>query len=110
MRVLIAEDDAVSRRIVEITLRNWKYDVVAVSDGIQALEVLRGEDAPRLAVLDWMMPGKDGPQVCRELRALPSDRYTYIILLTNRSDKGDIAEGLEAGSDDYVIKPFEAIE
>jgi two-component system, cell cycle response regulator len=110
MRVLIAEDDAVSRRIVEITLRNWKYDVTAVSDGNQALEVLRSEGAPRLALLDWMMPGKDGPQVCRELRATPTPLYSYIILLTTRSGKEDIAAGLEAGADDYVIKPFEAIE
>ena len=110
MRVLIAEDDAVSRRIVEITLRNWKYDVTAVSDGNQALDVLRSEAPPRLALLDWMMPGKDGPQVCRELRATPTPLYSYIILLTTRSGKEDIAEGLEAGADDYVIKPFEALE
>src|SRR4051812_32654683 len=110
MRVLIAEDDPVSRRIVEVQLRHWKYDVTPVPDGNQALEILRGEDAPRLALLDWMMPGKDGPQVCRELRAAPSAKYTYILLLTTRSDKADIAEGLEAGADDYVIKPFEAIE
>jgi two-component system cell cycle response regulator len=110
MRVLIAEDDPVSRRIVEITLRNWKYDVIPVPDGNQALEVLRADDAPRLALLDWMMPGKDGPQICREIRANPTPKYTYIILLTTRSGKADIAEGLEAGADDYVIKPFEAIE
>ncbi len=110
MRVLIAEDDPVSRRIVEITLRNWKYDVVPVADGKAALEILNGENAPRLALLDWMMPLKDGPQVCREIRAEPAPRYTYIILLTTRSGKADIAEGLEAGADDYVIKPFEAIE
>ena len=79
-------------------------------DGNQALEVLVQDGAPRLALLDWSMPGKDGPEVCRELRALTKAHYTYIILLTARSGKADIAEGLEAGADDYVIKPFEAIE
>jgi diguanylate cyclase (GGDEF)-like protein len=74
------------------------------------MALLRSGSAPRIALLDWMMPGKDGLQVCRELRMAPSDRYTYIILLTSRSGKEDIAEGLEAGADDYVIKPFEAVE
>jgi diguanylate cyclase (GGDEF)-like protein len=110
MRVLVAEDDPVSRRIVEVTLRNWSYDVVSVPDGKQAFEVLQGDDAPRLALLDWMMPEKDGPQVCREVRALSAKPYTYIILLTNRSGKEDVVEGIEAGADDYVVKPFEAVE
>src|SRR5262245_16075179 len=108
MRVLVAEDDPVSRRIVEVTLRQWQYEVVSVPDGNQALATLRTDDAPRLALLDWMMPGKDGLQVCRELRGKSSARYTYIILLTARSAKADIVEGLEAGADDYMIKPFEA--
>src|SRR5262245_13827502 len=110
MRVLVAEDDPVSRKIVEVTLRQWKYEVVSVADGNQALNTLGGEDAPRLALLDWMMPGKDGPQVCREFRAKPAPRYIYIILLTARSAKDDIVEGLEAGADDYIIKPFDAVE
>jgi two-component system, cell cycle response regulator len=110
MRVLVADDDPVSRRIVEVTLRNSKYDVVVVSDGNQALSALLDRDPPRLALLDWMMPGKDGPQVCREFRANRPTRYTYIILLTGRNTKDDIVEGLEAGADDYVIKPFDAIE
>src|SRR4030095_15947922 len=110
MKVLIAEDDPVSRRILEANLRHWKYEVVTVSDGNQALSILRSDDSPRLALLDWMMPGKDGPQVCRELRAQPTSSYTYIILLTGRSAKDDIVEGLEAGADDYVIKPVEAVE
>jgi len=110
MKVLIAEDDPVSRRILEANLRHWKYEVVTVSDGNQALSILRSDDSPRLALLDWMMPGKDGPQVCRELRSQPTSSYTYIILLTGRSAKDDIVEGLEAGADDYVIKPVEAVE
>jgi diguanylate cyclase (GGDEF)-like protein len=110
MRVLIAEDDPVSRRIVEANLRHWKYEVVTAADGNEALAALSSDSPPRLALLDWMMPGKDGPQVCREFRAQAPGRYTYIILLTGRSAKGDVVEGLEAGADDYVIKPFDAIE
>ncbi len=110
MRVLIAEDDPVSRRILQARLIEWKYDVVAVSDGIEALEILRQKDSPRIALLDWMMPSKDGPQVCREVRAQSSGRYSYLMLLTSRSDKSDIARGLEAGADDYVIKPVDAVE
>src|SRR5690348_291097 len=102
MRVLIAEDDTVSRRLVEAALQKWKYEVVPVTTGSEALAALRADDAPRLALLDWVMPGKDGPEVCRELRAHPTARYVYVILLTSRSNKEDIAEGLEAGADDYV--------
>src|ERR1041385_8306645 len=110
MLVLIAEDDPLARRILEARLLEWNYEVVAVSDGIAALEALQEENAPRIALLDWMMPRKDGPQVCRELRELPSRRYTYVMLLTTRSDTADIAEGLEAGADDYIIKPVDAVE
>jgi diguanylate cyclase (GGDEF)-like protein len=110
MRVLVAEDDPVSRKIVEVTLRQWKYEVISVADGSEALKALAGDDPPRLALLDWMMPGKDGPQICREFRAKPSSHYIYIILLTARSAKDDIVEGLEAGADDYIIKPFDAVE
>src|SRR4051812_47402633 len=110
MQVLIAEDDPVSRRVLEATLQNWKYDVVSVADGNEALAMLRSPNPPRLALLDWMMPGKDGPQVCRELRSTPTGRFTYIILVTARSGTSDIAKGLEAGADDYVVKPFEAVE
>ena len=106
MQVLIAEDEPVSRRVLQATLQNWKYDVISVSDGTEALALLRSDDAPRLALLDWMMPGKDGPQVCRELRMIPTGRFTYIILLTARNGKEDLAEGLESGADDYIIKPF----
>jgi two-component system cell cycle response regulator len=110
MRVLIAEDDNLSRRVLETALRNWNYEVISVADGMEALEALQREDPPRLAVLDWMMPGKDGPEVCREIRARPSERYIYILLLTSRNDKADVAEGLQAGADDYVTKPFAAAE
>jgi diguanylate cyclase (GGDEF)-like protein len=110
MKVLIADDDPVSRRLLEVNLHKWNYEVVSVPDGVRALETLQSPSAPQLAVLDWMMPGKDGPQVCRELRLKQSNRYTYVILLTSRNEKSDVAGGLESGADDYVTKPFEWIE
>jgi diguanylate cyclase (GGDEF)-like protein len=109
-RILIAEDDAVSRRLLEITLGKWGYDVDTAADGLTAWAKLRADDAPRLAVLDWMMPGMDGPNICRELRRLTDRPYTYVLLLTARDRKEDVVEGLEAGADDYIAKPFDASE
>jgi phosphoserine phosphatase RsbU/P len=110
MRVLIAEDDVVSRRLLEATLGKWGYDVIATTDGLQALEVLRQPEAPFLAILDWMMPGMDGAEVCAKARTMAKDRLLYIILLTAKGRKEDIVEGLTAGADDYVIKPFDRSE
>ena len=110
MRVLIAEDDVVSRRLLEATLVKWGYDVVVTTDGLEALEALSKPDAPSLAILDWMMPGLDGAQVCLKARALAGERFLYMILLTAKGRKEDIVEGLTAGADDYVIKPFDRAE
>jgi len=110
VRILIAEDDVVSRRLVEATLTKWGYGVVVTTDGIQALEALKKPGAPSLAVLDWMMPGMDGAEVCRRARAEVTDRSLYIILLTAKDRKEDIVEGLTAGADDYIIKPFDRAE
>lgn len=110
MRVLIAEDDVVSRRLLEATLIKWGYEVVVTTDGLEALEVLSKPDAPSLAILDWMMPGLDGAQVCLKARALAGERLLYMILLTAKGRKEDIVEGLTAGADDYVIKPFDRAE
>ena len=110
MRVLIAEDDAVSRRLLEATLVKWGYEVVVTTDGLQALEVLSQPEAPSLAILDWMMPGLDGAQVCLKARAVAGERLLYMILLTAKGRKEDIVEGLTAGADDYVIKPFDRAE
>jgi phosphoserine phosphatase RsbU/P len=107
---LIAEDDAVSRRLLEATLTKWGYEVIATSDGLQALEVLRQPDAPSLAILDWMMPGMDGAEVCLKARETAVDKSLYIILLTAKGRKEDIVEGLTAGADDYIIKPFDRSE
>ncbi|MGE5486549.1 MAG: diguanylate cyclase [bacterium] len=109
MRILIADDDAVSRRVLARFLRQWDYDVVEATDGARAWECLQEPDAPRLAILDWMMPGMTGPAVCREVRRA-SGRYTYLILLTARNQIKDLVEGLDSGADDYLTKPFDAQE
>jgi CheY-like chemotaxis protein len=109
-RVLIADDDAISARVLEATLRQWGYTVVVARDGLAAWEMLKAEDSPRLAILDWMMPGLEGPEVCRRVRALHRAVPTYIILLTAKGNAQDIVAGLESGADDYVTKPFDRAE
>ncbi len=110
LRALIADDDPVSRRMLARSLHRWEYDVVEVADGAAAWEMLTREDAPRLAILDWMMPGLTGPEVCKRVRRCSARRYTYVLLLTARGGKKDLVEGLEAGADDYLIKPFDCQE
>ncbi len=110
MRVLVAEDDVVFRRILESTLVKWDYQVVTASDGDEAWRQLQGEDAPHMALLDWMMPGLDGIEVCRRIRKAAPEPYTYVILLTARGQRGDLIAGLEAGADDYITKPFDTLE
>lgn len=109
MRILIAEDDPVSRCFLEATLVKAGYEVTVTCDGHQAWEALQ-RDAPAIAILDWMMPGIDGVEVCRRARAIQSRTPTYLILLTAKSEKGDIVQGLDAGADDYVTKPFDRRE
>ena len=109
-RVLIAEDDPVSRRMLEAFLEKWGYQVVTATDGLDAVRILESKDAPALAVLDWMMPGLEGPEVCRRVRAHPDRPYVYILLLTARSQRDDLLRGLESGADDYLTKPFDASE
>ncbi len=109
MRILIAEDDPVSRCFLEATLVKSGYEVTVTCDGHQAWEALQ-HDAPAIAILDWMMPGIDGVEVCRRARAIQSPTPTYLILLTAKSEKGDIVQGLDAGADDYVTKPFDRRE
>lgn len=109
-RVLVAEDDPLYRRVLEHFLTGKGYVVQLASDGLQALEDALLPDAPRLLVLDWMMPGLPGPEVCRRLRAAPRDHYQYVLLLTAKHTTADIVEGLEAGADDYLTKPFNVHE
>jgi len=110
LKVLIADDSPISRRLLEVALRKWGYDVVVARDGDEAWEYLQRPNAPRLAILDWMMPGMSGPEVCRRVRAQNNEHYTYILLVTSRSHKEDLIEGMEAGADDYITKPFDRNE
>jgi len=109
MRVLIAEDDPVSRRVLEVQLGKWGYDVVVTEDGTSAWDALK-DGGPRLAVLDWMMPGLDGPEICRRVRETATGSASYLLLLTAKGQTQDIVHGLDAGADDYVTKPFEPSE
>jgi two-component system cell cycle response regulator len=111
MKVLVADDEVVSRRLIESSVRRWGYDAVVANNGLEASQILHSPDAPKLAILDWMMPGLDGIELCRELRKGDTDdSYTYILLLTGKRNKGDVVLGLEAGADDYIIKPFDPQE
>lgn len=109
-RILIAEDDPVLRRMLEALLVKSGYDVVAVADGTQALRILESQEAPSLAILDWIMPGMEGPQVCQRIRQRRDRPYVYILLLTVLTQKGNVLHGLESGADDYLTKPFDAEE
>src|ERR1700686_1845230 len=105
MRILIADDESVSRRMLQVLLGKWGYDVVTAEDGDAAWENLKSPDAPRMALLDRMMPGQNGVDVCRALRKQRPEPYTYILLLTAKDAKESVVEGLESG-DDYLTKPF----
>lgn len=109
-KILIAEDDPVSRRLLEVFLARWGYQVAVAASGTEALDILDRTDAPRLAVLDWMMPGLEGVQVCRKIRERKDRPYIYILLLSARTQKEDLLLGLESGADDYLSKPFDAQE
>jgi two-component system, cell cycle response regulator len=110
MRILVAEDDKVSRLMLEKTLHQAGYEVAAVEDGESALNELAKAEPPRLALLDWVMPGRDGLSVCRAIREHTERAYTYLILLSSKETKADIVEGLQAGADDYLTKPFDIEE
>ncbi|MFB3922203.1 MAG: response regulator transcription factor [Terriglobia bacterium] len=106
MRILIGEDDPVTRRVLEIYLTRWGYEVVVACDGTQAWENLQRPDPPRILILDWMMPGVSGVELCKRVRQSPSLVPSYLIILTARSDADDVVLGLDSGADDYVTKPF----
>lgn len=110
MKILIAEDDAVSRRLLEATLEKFGHEVVVAEDGAEAWAVLQSANAPRLAILDWMMPEIDGVEICRRLRQVPDTTPPYLILLTAKSSKEDVVTGLDAGANDYLTKPFDRAE
>jgi two-component system cell cycle response regulator len=112
MRILIADDSIVSRHLLDATLRRWGYEVVVACDGNEAWRLLQADDAPKIAILDWMMPGLTGPEVCRKVRGTAKDKdlYTYILLLSSKSQREDLIEGMESGADDYLTKPFDQHE
>lgn len=107
MRILIADDDVTSRLILAGVLAKHGHEVVATVDGTEAWEAMRRPGAPALAILDWMMPGLSGVEVCRLIRGRQTDQPPYLLLLTSRGEKADVVEGLEAGADDYLAKPFD---
>jgi len=110
MKVLIAEDDSVSRLLLDSILREWGYDVVTTSDGVEAWDALAGPAAPRLAILDWQMPGVDGLELCRRLRADHATASTYVLLLTGKGGTDNVVQGLRSGANDYLTKPFDLDE
>jgi len=107
VKILVAEDDLIPRRLLESILRKWDYEVVLAADGEEAWRILQEPDAPRLAILDWLMPGLDGLEVCRRVRARADAPYVYVILLTAKDQKEDVIAGMGAGADDYLIKPVD---
>lgn len=110
MRVLIADDSATSRILLRSALLRWGYEVVVAENGLQAWEILAAADSPAMAILDWVMPHMTGPEVCRKVRETHREPYTYILLLTSKNTKDETVEGLEAGADDYIVKPFDEHE
>ena len=110
MKILIADDDRISRRLMERTLQRSGFEVVTVADGIHAAEELSKPEGPRLALIDWMMPKLDGPSLCRAIRSRKEERYVYLILLSAKELNEDVVMGLHAGADDYLIKPCQPAE
>ena len=110
LKVLVAEDNGVIQSVLRNLLTKWGYEAVIASDGQQAWDALQADDAPRLAILDWMMPGLNGIEICQRIRAESREPYIYILLLTARNESQDLVEGMEAGADDYLTKPFNARE
>jgi phosphoserine phosphatase RsbU/P len=106
MKILIAEDDAISRRLLQSCLSGWGFDVIVTTNGVEALNTLEADPSIRFAILDWMMPDLEGIEVCRRVRQKARPSYIYLIILTSLTSKADVVAGLEAGADDYFTKPF----
>ncbi len=110
MQIIIADDDGISRKILERSLDEWGYEPLIATDGGEAWELIQRRDEPTLMILDWMMPVHDGPELCRRIRPREQLEGSYIILLSSREGSGDLVAGLDAGADDFVTKPFEPAE
>jgi len=106
MKILIAEDDNVTRHILEKSVTEMDFEVVSCKNGHDAWKILQSENPPHLLILDWMMPGMDGLEICRKVREQAKEPYTFILLLTSKGEQDDFVKGMEAGADDYVVKPF----
>jgi len=110
MKILIAEDDLTSQLMIKAIVAKAGYEPIVTGDGLSTLEILNKPDAPKIAVLDWMMPGMDGVEVCRKIREIKTNEPAYLILLTSRDNKKDIIHGLKSGANDYIVKPYDAEE
>jgi diguanylate cyclase (GGDEF)-like protein len=110
VKILIADDNPLDLSVLKLTLEKWDYEVTTASDGNEALNIMSQDDAPALAILDWMMPGMTGLEVCAELRFQHTKRYMYILILSSRSEKSDIISGMQSGADDYLEKPVDVNE
>ena len=110
MKILIADDDPAARFMLDGMAADWGYEVVTTTDGQEAYEILLGGNAPQIALLDWMMPGMNGPEICSRIREEVGHNFTYMIILTSKSGKKDVAAALEAGADDFLTKPVDSDE
>ena len=110
MKILVADDDSISRKVHAALLESWDYEPISVRDGASAWKVLESDDPPQLVLLDWIMPGMDGMEIVKRLREQQQSQYTYVIMLTSRNLKQDIEDALYAGCDDYLVKPFAPAE
>ena len=110
MKVLIADDGRIARRRLEAALLGWGYNIVIASDGAEAWQALVADGSIQIAILDWMMPGMDGPEICRKVRQQLPEPHIYVLLVTSRGETQDIVDGMEAGADDYLVKPFNSHE
>jgi len=110
MKILLADDEPIARTMLEHWLTGWGYEVITVRDGEAALNALAADPTLRLAIIDWVMPKVDGIEVCRKVRSGPAEPYVYLVLLTAKDDKADIIQGLDAGADDYLVKPCNPLE
>jgi len=110
VRILLVDDDPVSLQLLEATLTKWEYRVLSARDGVEAWNILRRPESPRLVIIDWTMPRMDGLELCRRIRSERDSEYTYVMLLTARTRKEEMLRGLEAGADDYITKPFDPRE
>lgn len=108
--ILLADDEEPSRRFLSYYLVNWGYTVTSVADGLEAAAVLEGANAPAIALIDWIMPGMEGPELCQYIRQKVDRPFTYLVLLTAKTNKDEVAAGLDAGADDYVTKPCDLKE